>query len=715
MARSFFSQSWHNVAELKPRLLPHARVYRHVYRGEPWFVVQDATAGRYHRISPGAYTMLTRMDGEHTVQGLWDEAIRHDGERIPSQDEVVELLMQLYTNDLLHCDVTPDAAELFERYRKRRRMKWKQWLLNPMSLRIPMIDPDAFLTRWAGHFGRLFSRPGAILWLVVVLPALVLAWQHWGELTRNTSDQILAPTNLLLLALLFPILKALHELGHGFATKAWGGSVHEMGLMFLVFAPVPYVDASAASAFPSKHRRAVVGAAGMLVETFIAALAMYAWVLVEPGLVRSILFNIMLIAGISTVIVNGNPLLRFDGYFILVDLIEMPNMAQRGQRYLRYLSDRYLFSAKAMDPPEETPAEKRWLASYTVLAWVYRIFITLSIILFIAGEFFIFGVLLALWGAVTLVGMPVYKSIKHLLTSPSLQRNREHALKVAGGLMLGVVLFLTIIPLPLRTQAQGVVWLPDHALIRAGANGFFDRWLVKPGSFVRTGTPIALLRDPELEAELGIARARVAEAEARYRAQGLTDLAKSEILRQQLDHEERSLRRVEERYEHLTLRSETNGTLTAPRDQDISEQYFKKGELIAYILDRHQLIARAVVTQDDIDLVRTSLKETEIRFADTIAHAHPSRVIHEAPGGVDELPTAALSPAGGGRIATDPKDSHGLKTLERIFLLDLSLPPGTPPSAFGERIYVRFDHRAEPLATQWFRRIRQLFLSRFNV
>lgn len=715
MRRSFFSNSWHNVAELKPRLLSHARIYRHVYRGEPWFVVQDTTAGRYHRISPSAYALLTRMDGTHTVQSLWDEALQQGGDQIPTQDEIVDLLMQLYTQDLLHCDVTPDAAELFERYRKRRHMKWKQWLLNPMSLRIPLIDPDAFLTRWVEYLAWLFSPRGALLWLVVVIPAVALAAQHWRELTENLSDRVLVASNLLALALVFPIVKALHELGHGFATKVWGGSVHEMGLMFLVFAPVPYVDASASSSFPSKYQRAVVGAAGILVETFIGALAMYAWVLAEPGVVRSLLFNVMLITGVSTVIVNGNPLLRFDGYFIFADLIEMPNLAQRGQRYLRYLSDHYLFGAKSNEPPQETKSEKRWLFLYTISSWIYRILITISIILFIAGEFFIFGVLLALWGAVTLVAMPIWKSAKHILTSPTLQRNRQHAINVAIGCTVGLLIFVSFIPLPLRTQAEGVVWLPDQALVRAGANGFFERWLITPGTYVKSGSPVAVMRDPQLAAELAAAEARVAEAEARYRAQQFVDPVQGDIVREQLEHEQHSLKRVQERHNRLILRSETDGILTAPRDQDLNEQFFKKGELLAYVLDRHQLVARTVVTQDDIDLVRSRLKQAEIRFADAISVSHTVKVIREMPGGINELPTAALSPNGGGIIATDPQDQNGLKTLERIFLLDLSLPANTPPSAFGERVYVRFDHRAEPLASQWYRRLRQLFLSRFNV
>ena len=188
-----------------------------------------------------------------------------------------------------------------------------------------------------------------------------------------------------------------------------------------------------------------------------------------------------------------------------------------------------------------------------------------------------------------------------------------------------------------------------------------------------------------------------------------------DIIRQQLEHEQQALKRVRERHDLLTLRSETDGLLVAPRERDMIEQFFRKGELLGYILDRRELVARTVVTQDDIDLVHARLEGAEIRLADSISRSHPAKVIREMPGGTFELPTAALSPGGGGLIAVDPKDQSGLKTLERIFLLDLSLPADTLSSTFGERVYVRFDHRGEPLASQWYRRLRQLFLSRFNV
>lgn len=234
MGRSVFSQSWHNAAELKPRLLPHAHIHPHTYRGQRWYVLQDGAGGRYHRLSPGAYLLVSRMDGIRTVQSLWDEACAIGGDEIPTQDEIVELLMQLHSNDLLHCDVTPDTAELFERYSKRKKLKWKQWILQPTSMRIPLLDPNKFLSHWADHLAWVFTFKGALLWLAIVLPALLLAGLNWKELTLNMSDHILSGSNLFVLALVFPVVKAIHELGHGFATKVWGGSVHEMGLMFLI-------------------------------------------------------------------------------------------------------------------------------------------------------------------------------------------------------------------------------------------------------------------------------------------------------------------------------------------------------------------------------------------------------------------------------------------------------------------------------------------------
>ena len=715
MARSLFSPSWHSVSGLRPRLVPQARIDRHLYRGLVWYVVQDQAGGRYHRLNPAAYALVLEMDGTRTVQSLWEHANATGAGDACTQNEIVDLLVQLHAADLLQVDASPDSALLFDRYKKKQRAPLMQWLMNPMSLKLPLVDPGEFLTRWAPSLAWCFSRFGAALWLAVVLPAIVLAVQNWHQLTINLSDQVLSSNNLIVMVLVFPVIKLLHELGHGFAARVWGGAVHEMGLMFLVFVPVPYVNASCSASFSSKSQRVIVAAAGMLVELFVASLAMYVWVLIEPGIARAIAFNIIVVAGVSTLLINGNPLLRYDGYYILSDLIEIPNLAQRGHKFYSYLWDRYVFGVRDIEPPIETVSEKWWLVFYTPLAWCYRLFVTVSIIIFVAGKFFIFGVLIALWGMVTLLGVPLWKAYHHLTRSPVLQRRRIQAIRISLGLFAGVVIAVFVIPVPLHTLAQGVVWLPEESILRAREGGFFVRWLVQPGERVRQGEQLFLLEDRALVAELEVARAKVLEAEAKYRAEQFSDPAKAALSLDQLQRERILFQKTEERAEKLVGRAGADGVLVAFQSRDMPERYFKKGEFLAYVLEKKTLIARVVIPQDDIDLVRTRYRSAEFRFADWIAQTHDAGMVRQAVGGIDELPTAALGIQGGGDIPTMPNDLNGVKTIERVFLVDLTLPVSVPPSAFGERVYVRFDHGLEPLAWQAMRRLRQLFLSHFGV
>lgn len=337
-AEPFLSASWYRVRHLRLQLREHALVRLHRYRGAPWYVITDQLSGRVHRLAPPAWALVAAMDGTRTVDEVWRACSAESGgaaggEAALGQDQVIALLGQLHAADLLQGDAPPDTAELFERHVKRSRQKLVQNLLNPMALRIRLWNPDRFLTRLLPWVGPLFGRWGLALWLALMVPALVLVAEHWPDLTANLGDRVLAEGNLALLAVVLPAIKLLHELGHGFAVRRRGGAVHDMGVMFLVLLPLPYVDASASSGFRSRWDRVAVGAAGMMVELAVAALATFVWVSVEPGFARSAAFNVMLAAGVTTLLFNANPLLRYDGYYILSDLIEIPNLARRATQY----------------------------------------------------------------------------------------------------------------------------------------------------------------------------------------------------------------------------------------------------------------------------------------------------------------------------------------------------------------------------------------------
>jgi putative peptide zinc metalloprotease protein len=488
-----------------------------------------------------------------------------------------------------------------------------------------------------------------------------------------------------------------------------------MGIMLLVLVPIPYVDASASGAFRSKYRRALVGAIGMLVELFLAGIAMLLWALVEPGLVRSLAFNVVLIAGASTVLFNGNPLLRFDGYYVLADLIEIPNLGVRANQYWQWLAKRYLFGVTTVDPPPASAGERRWFVFYGAASFVYRTLVMIAITLFIAGQFFFVGVLLAIWAAIAMLAVPVVKAVSYVMSSPELHRQRARAKAVTFGSLAVFGLFMLWVPMPLRTHAQGVVWVPENAEVRAGADGFVERLLARPEAKVAAGDLLLVTAEPTITAEVELSQAKVRQFEVQYASLMLDERAQAASVREDLLREQAALARAEEKLDSLLVTAGVPGVLKLARAQDLPERYVKKGELLGYILSGPPRLVRVVVTQDDIALVRERRAEVQVKIADRLGETWPVGVIREVPGGHDQLPSKALSLAGGGPHGTDPRDPDGLKSLQRLFQFDLELPEQVGPVEIGTRVHVRFHHHPEPLAQQWARRLRQLFLSRFNV
>jgi putative peptide zinc metalloprotease protein len=715
MVQSLFSASWYRVAGLKPRLRTHAQVHRHHYRGQLWHVLQDHASGQFHRFSPAAFHVIALMDGSRTVHEIWERTIAQLGDDAPTQEETIRLLAQLHAADVLQCDVPPDGVEVFQRYQKRRRQVWRTRFSSPLALRFPLFDPDRLL-QWALPLVRpLFGWVGALLWIAVVGTALVLAGIHWQELTQDVADRALAPANLLAIGLTFPFVKALHELGHGFATRHWGGEVHEIGVMLLVFMPVPYVDASAASAFRERRKRAIVGAAGIVVELFVAALALFVWLEVQPGAVRATAYNVMLISGVSTLLFNGNPLLRFDGYYVFSDLIEIPNLAQRSTAYVGYLFQRHLFGVEDARSPATAPGEPGWFVAYAVASFVYRVFLSIRIMLFVLGKHFGLGLLIGGWTAFQLVLRPLGSRIRYLMGSQELHEKRLRAAAASAALVLLVLGVVFALPLPLRTRTEGVVWLPEDTIVRAGVDGFAVRLLAEDGAAVRAGEPLVECAD-----ELVAARARDLELRVRELELEEASLRPTDRVRAQLAREERAavlaeLARARERLAALVIRSPLDGTFVVPAAADLPGRVLPQGVAVGYVVDLASVTARVVVEQADIALVRQSTRGVEVRLAENLAEPVAAEVLREVPGASETLPSNALGLAGGGSLAIDPRDASGARALERVFQLDVRLPAQAGVVNVGGRVHVLFDHGTETLAQQAYRSARQLFLRRFGV
>jgi putative peptide zinc metalloprotease protein len=715
MADSLYSPSWYRAAGLKPRLRGHVEIHRHHYRGELWYVLQDHLSGKFQRFTPVAYQIIGLMNGKRTVQEIWEQACSRLGADVPTQEEMIRLLTQLHLADALQSDVIPDTLEMLKRYEKQRFSKLKQNLRSPLFMRFPLLDPEKFLTRFQSLVRPVFSWPGFILWLIVVGFGVFFAGVHWSELTMDITDRILSPSNLAVMWLTFPFLKAFHEFAHAFAVKIKGGEVHEMGIMMLVFTPIPYVDASAASSFREKRDRVIVGAAGLAVEIFIAALALFAWINMEPGPARSLTYNIIFIAGVSSLFFNGNPLLRYDAYYVLSDFLEIPNLGMRGNRYFLYLLQKHVLGIKEAEPPLHSHGERFWFVAYTVLSFIYRVFVYAAIILFVAGKFFFIGILFACWGMLNMFVIPAWKGVKFLLTSQRLARNRTRAVLASGLVIVLAAVIIGLVPVPLGTTTEGVVWLPEKSFVRAETDGFVEHIIAEPGKEVGKGDPLIQCSDPLLPAQIRLLEAQMREMTVVYDTQMISDKVKAEITLEEIAHIEAKLKDAREREEELTIYSGAEGIFILPMAEDLPLSYVRRGQLMGYVMDRSVMTARVVVSQADVDMVRQNTRGVKVRFPENLSEKVKGVLKREVPAATDELPGLALSREGGGEIAVDPREGYGNKAFQKLFLFDIELPDYQGICHVGGRIHVRFDHGLEPISFRWYRELRQLFLKRFNV
>jgi putative peptide zinc metalloprotease protein len=701
---------WQQISGARPRINPHIVIRRQFYRNELWYLLQDTIGERFFRVTPEVYKLIAKFDGEHSLETIWQQS--QHMENLPEQEAFIRLLIQLKTGGVLMESPRSEALSILDRRKKPR--QWLHQLRNPLSVRLPLWDPDKLLNSLLPFVQPLLSRFGVSLWLLLVLSGLIQASMQWQAITGNVTSHLLATDNLLLMGLVYLLMKLFHEAAHGFATKHWGGEVHQVGVLLLALMPLPYVDASAANGFSERRARIAVGAAGIMTELLLASLGLWLWLSTGPGWVNAAAFNMMLIGGLSTLLVNGNPLLRFDGYYVFADLIDIPNLSSRANRYLGYLLQRYLFGLDDTNSPAQTDWERGWFVSYGMIAFFYRFFILIAIMLYVAERYPLVGQAIALWALVGMVIVPLIRQILFLFTSQRLAKRRRRALLTSTSLIGLLALLLFVIPAPYATHTEGVALPPDGSEVRAGAQGEVVKLLVQPDSHISRDQPLVLMEDPFLQTELNRLDGRLRELRAEYEAfLGGRKSVQAEIVLDEMALIETEIAQKRTQAERLTLRSPVEGIFRVQQPGDLPGQFLRQGDLIGYVVANNQAEVRLAISQEVIGLVRHSTRAIKARFANRPAEIVPVRLLREIPESRQRLPSPALGSLGGGEFTLHPEDNDGTRPLETVFELRLQLEQ--PITRLGERLIVRFEHQPQPLAWQWYRSLRQLFLKRFNL
>ena len=710
-----FTTSWYRVAELRPRLRAQAQVHRHAYRGQVWYVLQDHQTGRLFRVSPAANLMLCLMDGRRTMAEIFDKVAARLGAEHPVRGDAVRLLVQLHQSDLLHAALPPDMAELDRRAEQATMRQMLSRFANPLALRLPTFDPARFLDLTLWLVRPIFSPLGFAVWLALVTTGIVLGVLNWPELSANVSDRVFATYNVLMLALLYPLSKALHELGHAYATRIGGGEVHEIGIMLLVFFPVPYVDASASSAFPERWRRMLVGSAGIMTELALAALAMIAWVELVPGLARAACFNLILLCSVSTVLFNANPLLRFDGYYVLGDLLAVANLDQRSRQYLLFLIQRHAFGMTGLRDIVVAPGEAKWLAGYGIVALLYRVGIMLAISFLVAQRYFGLGLVIAVWAMLQMLVLPIARGLRFVATGRAVGRHRRRAFAWVGAVAACVLALLFVVKLPYAVVADGVVWVPEKSMLRAGADGFVEQFLAQPGQTVSVSQPVIVLHDAVANAQVDIYRAQAELMQDRFNAVNLVDLTQARLIQEQLARSRAQLADAERRDRNLLTVAHAAGHFIVPDAYSLKGRFVHQGTLLGYVIGDSDVTIRAVVPQTELDLVREHTRSVSLRFTEAVDREVPAHIVREVPSALDAPPAPALAEGGGGPILLDPTSPHHDRPLGRWYEIEVRANNATPVQRIGGHVFVRFDLGAEPIAWRILRSLRQSLLKAMHV
>jgi putative peptide zinc metalloprotease protein len=724
--RPTFSESWYRVNTLKARLRPSAQISRQYYRGERWYVVRDPAGNQFHRLSDSAYRFIGLLDGSRTIEQAWDICGGQLADDAPTQPEIIQILSHLYAANLIEADVTPDATVLLRRHKQQVKRKMQGRLMNVLFPRIPIWDPDVFLRRWMPVVRPMISWMGAIIWLAVVLFAITRIAPHWDELQVAAKNAI-DPKNWLWLWAVFVLIKLIHELGHAFSCRRFGGECHELGVMFLVFIPTPYVDASAAWAFPSRWHRMFVGAGGMIVELFVASILAIIWVEIgnKTSLPAELCYNAMLIASVSTLVFNANPLLRYDGYYILSDFLEIPNLRQKSSEYSLGLIKRHLFGVKATQPLPPV-GQRFWLFIYSIASGIYRIFVGFVIVLVVMYKIPVLGTLMAIGGVITWALVPISKVAKYLFLEPELHRKRTRAIAICGAFAALVVISIGVLTFPVYVDGQGIVEADKHEQINVSTPGRVTEIVAHDGQNLKAGDVILKAVDDHLDAEIISIRAQKTQLEVQMRQAEAVDMAEANALRPGVEKVNEQLAEALKRKDELTIRAPIAGTLIAPQLKHMQGAYLKPGQEIGSVDAIDSLLVRTVLDQEDAQLIyhersrffgdHKAPDDIQVLFASDLLASDATPATAEAlpDSSLSKLPNAILGTPGGGEVTTDPRDPHGETPTVKRFEFQSRVENPNGHYYPGQRAYVRFKLEKHTLLWTWIRRGLQLLQSHEN-
>jgi putative peptide zinc metalloprotease protein len=484
---------------------PDLSARRQRYHGRTYWVVKEPVGLNYFRFHEEEYAILCMLDGQASLEDIKEQfEDEFPPQKITFQD-LQHFIGMLHRSGLVISDAAGQGRQLRQRRDQKKRRELMGKVSNIFAIRFRGIDPERLLNALHPYTAWFFSPITVLVFLLFGLSALSLIVVEFDYFRSRlpTFHQFFGPHNWIWMALALAAVKVLHEFGHGLSCKYYGGECHEIGVMILVFTPCLYCNVSDSWMLPSKWARAFIGASGMYVEMVLASIATYIWWFSEPGLLNQLALSTMFVCSVSTLMFNGNPLLRFDGYYILMDLAEIPNLRQKATEVLRRFMIQICLGIEQPENPFLPQRNRVLFGLYTVASVIYRWVIIFSICYFLNKVLEpyglkILGQLVALAGLFGLVVQPLYQLGKFFYLPGRMSKVKKHRVAASLAVVAAIVLAVMYVPLPFHVNATLEVQPRGAETVFAGVPGQLEEVRVEPGDWVEQGDVLASMRNVDL-------------------------------------------------------------------------------------------------------------------------------------------------------------------------------------------------------------------------
>ncbi|TWT78949.1 Peptidase family M50 [Planctomycetes bacterium CA13] len=633
-----------------------------VHGQETYYHIEVPAAGKFFRIGYPEYVFISMLDGTRTVAQALTITARTLGAEALTQSQGLQVATWVIENDIA------ELADQESVWSPRRQMNNNQRggltnRVNPFWMKIPLGSPDQLLAALLPSFGWLLSPVASMVGIIVILFGVGCAATNWTKFIASSAG-VLAPNNWLWMLLAWAVLKVVHELAHGLACKYHRGEVRETGVIFILLAPMAYVDVTSCWRFPSKWQRIHVAISGMYAELVLAAVAAITWANVDSSLTHHLLFNVIVMASLSTLLFNANPLMRFDGYYILADLLNVPNLATDANRFVKGTASRLFFGERHR--PLQILGFRRWfVCSYGVASTVWRLLVCVSLVSAASVLMHGAGLLLAIIGVFSWFAVPLWKVVVDFQ-----RRFHEKRPSFIRALVCSVSIVVVIgaaslwLPWPGAMDAPVVVDYSDQSVVRSSVNGFVDHVHVMDGEMVEAGQLLVELHNDELEAQLHSLQLEYQQGEVQVRmAIDRHNAAAAQIARRNLQSIEERLNIIRRQSAGLRVHAPVAGRIVARNLHQSTGMYIKEGSEILTVANETRKELVLSVGQEEIDAIKIG-DQTRFRIKGRLARV--GRMERLDPRASTALPHPAMSSSLGGPLAVTEKEDSDQPSMRLV-------------------------------------------------